>query len=278
MNLRPVSDSDAPEEVRLVFEDAQRLLAVNAIPVMLRFIANAHPYLSYLWDFMREDVVNAQFQELSGKIISFSLSSVSIIYTPSSRAAGFTSSLDETRRKELETLIQQLLRLNSIFFLFSLDLREDLKSAFTQREEVRRLSGVSEALSEQLREGSGRKDAAVTTSRMLAPLFGTSLPILPNVETFFSVVESEMGRLVKTEAYLKTRVELERVSLMYLPSIPHRMNSNYKVFMELIEDKHVAYDLLYLLTHVFPSEFPRLLLTSALMKRLIEGESSLVTQ
>ncbi|MBI2442362.1 MAG: hypothetical protein HYV40_00450 [Candidatus Levybacteria bacterium] len=50
------------------------------------------------------------------------------------------------------------------------------------------------------------------------------------------------------------------------------MNSNYKVFMELVEDKYVAYDLLYLLTHVFPSEFPRLLIIAALMKCLLDDE------
>lgn len=272
MNLRPVSDSDASEEVRLVFEDAKRLLGMSAVPLMLRFIANASPYLLYLWERMEFDLQSEKFFKLSDKLTSFSLSSISIIYTPSSRSAGFASGINATKSKELEALIQHLLNLNSIFFLFSLDLREDLKSAFIQREEVSRLSGGSGMTSWQQEGLVDGNNIAVTTSRMLAPLFGTSLPMLPNVEIFFSVVESEMERLGKSEAYLKTRVELEHIGLMLLPSIPRRMNSNYKVFMELIEDKYVAYDLLYLLTHVFPSEFPRLLLTTALMQRLLESK------
>lgn len=278
MVLRPVNDNAASEEVVAIFSDARSLLGMSAVPVVLRFLANAPEYLQYLWERMGDDLQSDAFLKLSEKLSSFSLSSVAIIHKPSSIASGFVSTLNPVQKKELEVLMRNLLRLNSMFFLFSLDLREDLKSAFTQTEEARKLHGGSEAFSQLQKETGESASSEVTASRMLAPLFGSSLPALPKVETFFSVVESEMEKLGKTEAYLKTRVELERVGLMLIPSMPYRMNSNYKVFMKLTEDKYVAYDLLYLLTHVFPSEFPRLLLTSALMQKLLAGEKGVVTR
>lgn len=274
MVLRPVSDSDAAAEVLPVFEDAKKLLGMKAVPLMLRFIANTPSYLQYLWEKMRYDLQSEAFGELSEKLISFSLSSTGIIYFPSSRALAFTATLTSAQRKELETLVHDLLFLNSVLFLFTLDLREDLKSAFTQAEEMQRISsreGLFQSEGEAAISGEAREITPVT-SRMLAPLFGSTMPSLPRVEDFFSIVDQEMVRLGKTESYLKTRVELERIGLQFLSAVPYRMNSNYKVFMELVEDKYVAYDLLYLLTHVFPSEFPRLLIIAALMKCLLDDE------
>lgn len=276
MKLRPVSDKGASEAMQVIFRQSKVHLGMSAVPVMLRFLANAPEYLEYLWGKMEDDLQSEAFVALSTKLRSFSLSSVSIIYTPSPHASGYASALNSAQKKELEELTLNLLRLNSIFLLFSLDLREDLKSAFTQTDEARKLTGGTETFSELQKEGGESNSSEVTATRMLAPLFGSSLPEIPKVETFFSIVESEMEKVGKTEAYLKTRVELERVGLMLVPSVPFRMQSNYKVFMQLIEDKYVAYDLLYLLTHVFPSEFPRLLLTSALMQKLLHGEEGLV--
>ncbi|MBI2442363.1 MAG: hypothetical protein HYV40_00455 [Candidatus Levybacteria bacterium] len=210
MVLRPVSDSDAAAEVLPVFEDAKKLLGMKAVPLMLRFIANTPSYLQYLWEKMRYDLQSEAFGELSEKLISFSLSSTGIIYFPSSRALAFTATLTSAQRKELETLVHDLLFLNSVLFLFTLDLREDLKSAFTQAEEMQRISsreGLFQSEGEAAISGEAREITPVT-SRMLAPLFGSTMPSLPRVEDFFSIVDQEMVRLGKTESYLKTRVEL----------------------------------------------------------------------
>lgn len=274
-----MSDEKAQGEVREIFGAAKDVFAMHAVPLMLRFIATAPDYLTYLWKPMRDDVESVQFQELSTQLISFGTTALPIIYTPSSDAAGFVLGLAEIQKRELSQMTEELLRLNSIFFLFALDLREDLKTAFTQTEQLHRIdSGRDMFLHQATSNQADGEQASVSSSRMLAPLFGSNLPELPKVESFFSVVDREMERLGQTEAYLKTRVELERVGLMSLSSVPFRMQSNYKVFMQLIKDTYVAYDLLYLLTHIFPTEFPRLLLTAALMQRLLHGEKQISVQ
>jgi hypothetical protein len=160
------------------------------------------------------------------------------------------------------------------FFLFALDLREDLKTAFSKKIERDALS-IGQGM---IGRGEENSRVFLTSETMLSPFFDDGQSVAPRMETLFTVVASEMEALGKTEAYLKTRVELERVGLLYLSSVPSRMHSNYKVFMEHIEDEYVAYDLLYLLTHVFPSEFPHLLLAGAAMQVLLHGGKHITTQ
>ena len=274
MTLRPVLDTDADGEVVQIFQEARSLLGVDSVPLMLRFLANAPGYLRYLWEPMRQDLRSEEFLLLSQKLVSFSLSSAAIIYSPSHHATVFAGAMSREERSEAERVLQKLLKLHSVFFLFALDLREDLKTAFSKRIEKDMLP-----LGQDMTGGEGENPRAfLTTETMLSPFFDNGQSVAPRMETLFTVVASEMETLGKTEAYLKTRVELERVGLLYLRSVPSRMHSNYKVFMEHSEDEHVAYDLLYLLTHVFPSEFPHLLLAGAAMQVLLHGGKHITTQ
>ncbi|MEN9407133.1 MAG: hypothetical protein RLZZ455_349 [Candidatus Parcubacteria bacterium] len=267
MTLRPVQDTDAEGDTGRIFQEAKSLLGVQSVPLMLRYLANAPGYLRYLWEPMRQDLGAEEFHELSQKLISFSLSSAAIIYTPSHHASEFAGTMSREERVESERVLQKVLLLQSVFFLFSLDLREDLKTAFSKR-----MRSDSLPVGEDLIEGEGGDPRSyLATESMEAPFFQNGQSVAPGMETLFTVVAKEMERLGKTEAYLKTRVELERVGLLYLASVPSRMHSNYKVFMERIEDEYVAYELLYLLTHVFPSDFPHLLLTGAAMHVLLHG-------
>lgn len=79
-----------------------------------------------------------------------------------------------------------------------------------------------------------------------------------------------MEELSKTEAYLKARVEMEKITHLLLLQFSSEMNLSYRKIVELLHNKPHVEDLLFLMKDTFPAHFPKLVLLTSLMEKMLK--------
>ena len=113
---------------------------------------------------------------------------------------------------------------------------------------------------------------------MLAPLFGNNTLTISKYPAFFGNIALEMERLIKEENYLEKRVNLERLGMKEAMGLPFGIGCSYQEIMAYAGHKPHLNELLYILAETFPSQFPRLLITTSVMRIALEGKLPLTTK
>jgi hypothetical protein len=281
MKLHPVSEETASGEIRVLYQHIRFKLGIDVVPLVFQYMANAQEYACFIWERMLLNLSDPKLIPLRSQLQEFVLSSINLQYRPSQNLQKFTASLLLVEKDEIRQIATTLLRINTLLFFFSIALREDLKGVSSSNRKLDVLTTEEDLLNilagnplpTQEEQGKEMQEAI----RMLTPIFGSQGVRIVRFPVFFSLINEEMEKLNQTEAYLKTRVGLEQITILVARQLPYPLDSSYQKFFELVSDDSVAYDLLFLLKHIFPVAFPKLLLTSAVMQKALGDAKSIVS-
>lgn len=272
--LKPILELNASPQITQLYQSIKNGLDVETVPLFFQYVANFELYLSFLWQRIEKNITVESFHESSRRIASFAREAVVSLHdTPSASLTSFVSSLHTREQTEILKTVYQLEKLNSILLLLTLDIREGMKSLFIQTQRL--VQHTDEQTSEyfsndfRLTHTYEEKNELTAPTTLLAPLFGANALIVSQYPEFFGKTSLEMQMLQKTESYLQKRVALEQQSLRELSAFVQPLGCSYKEFMVLTNGKPYISELLYILTDAFPSQFPHLVLTSAVMQKAL---------
>ncbi len=277
LHIRPILEEKASEPVKEIYADIKTTLGVSIVPLVFQYIANFEDYLSYVWEKIKANIKTGQFDNLHNEVTQFSDAAMAEIYLPSPSTTRFIHQLPEEEKKHLSQTVHDLSLINSKLMLITIGIREGIKGVHINQELLQSVSGGIEEdffdefmsfniMRQNLRE---QQEEIEPISKMLAPLFGSQAIAITQYPTFFSHVSSEMDELIKKETYLSKRVLLEQLSHASVSAFVYPLGSSYAEIAKFAGKHRYFGELLYILSETFPTRFPRLLLTTSVMKHTL---------
>lgn len=267
LHIKPIIETNASEKVIPVFQDIKKTLNSEVVPLFFRYLANYEEYLVYVWEKIKINLISESFDERVKTIHESSLEAVEEIYTPSREMVRFFAEVPSAEKEELKNTISKLLILNMQLLIITIAMREGVKGVHI-RQELLTSYVTSKHDEEMIFEETGlqkqQEKEVIAGSKMLAPLFGSSSLMVIHYPDFFSRIATEMGNLIKTEEYLKKRVALEHAGLKAIEGLAP-LGCSYSEIAHFAAGKPYFNELLYILAETFPSQFPRLVVTSEVM-------------
>jgi hypothetical protein len=264
LTIEPVTEEKAEEDVAKIYSDIKRQLGVASVPLLFQYIANYKEYLQEIWENISQNTKEVVYKDAvqAGEVLS--QNAIDVIYTTSQEMKEFLSSLSEDKKKEIFQTTHSLLRTNIILLIVSLAMREGIKGlALNDQQEI-----PSTIESHKFTVGRRSGEHALINEISLASLTSGQT----KYKDIFTLLEEDMDRLAKTEAYLVTRVELERMCLSYIRKFPHRISMSYWKIARLLDDQKHFPELIYLLRMYFPTRLPAFVLTSAALQKAVKEE------
>jgi hypothetical protein len=276
MHLRPILQKDASPEIALVYQEIQRLFAIETVPLVFQYIANYEQYFFFLWERMKRNIQAENFPNLCHDIQTFAGQIIEVIETPSESLQKFIHQIHPAEKQYIQETITLLENTNTTLLLLLIDVRESLKSIFIGTQRLTQYASAMKArpvtefeeIDTYLVKTVQEQHISEATN-MLAPLFGKNSIMISQYPDFFAFIAEEMEKLKNTEAYLKSRVTLEHLTLQSITHFVQPLGLSYQEFLKLTQGKPYINELLYLLSDGFPSQFPHLVFTTACMKYLL---------
>ncbi len=285
LHLRPIPEEKATPQVLEIYQDIKKTFDLEIVPLLFQFLANFDRYLFYVWEKIKKNIESDYFISSERQVTDFVDSIIPHIYHPTENMEDFIEKIAPHEKAELLKRIKKLEDVNARLFLLTIGLREGVKGVYIgqhvlphaayakeQQEEVWDEFINKELMSKLLRNEHEEIDPA---HKMLAPLFGSQALVVSHYPQFFSRIAREMNELQKTEKYLAQRVGLEQMGLLFVSQFPYPLGSTYIEIMRLTEGKPHVNELIYILAETFPTQFPRLVFTTALMKQVLGLRKSL---
>lgn len=281
LRIKPIAEENASEQVRVVYTDIKNTFHVSLVPLVFQYIANFEEYLVYMWGKMKTNIQTPYFENAYKDAITFANSEIPEIYSPSARLSQFVHQLVPQEKEHVEKTVEELQVLNAKLMILTIGLREGVKGVIIGQDELKQLE-VSEYKVDIFDIFHTKYDtehvAVEPASRMLAPLFGTQSLAISQYPAFFHHIAEEMEKLLKNESYLSKRVDLERLGMRQAFGMPYSLGTSYQEIMAYAGHKPHLNELIYILAETFPSQFPRLLITTAVMKIALLGKFPLATK
>lgn len=272
-HIKPIQQNTASPEIGALYKEIKEILELDTVPLVFQYIANYEEYFVYIWARMKANLLSAGFRESCEEVRKFTEQAVMYFDTPSTVVKDFIRTIHPAEAAQLYKVVTSLDETNLKLMLLMIGVRESIKGIYQARTELpkyehEQAQAIDEILqltkyTNQYEESSQLTKAA----RMLAPLFGNNALMISYYPDFFGHIATELERLEDTEAYLLTRVGLEHLSFAYIEQFVVPLNCSYAEFMRLTEGDKYVDEILYLLKDTFPSKFPHLVLTTAVMKK-----------
>lgn len=275
LHIKPVQESEANDKVAKIYADIKHTFEIEVVPLVFRYLANYQEYFVYVWEKIKKNVESNYFQHTGVAINNFAYKSLLEVYTPSRSMQQFVSKLHASEKQEIIQTVKNLDRVNAQLLILTIGIREGVKGVIVGTEmlpySISRggYEEVFETFSKELSKPEEKEVAAA--SKMLAPLFGSSALMITQYPMFFSHISDEMDKLVRQEAFLKKRVLLEHEGLKGVAGLQHPLGTSYQEIAQFAAGKSYFSELLYILAETFPSQFPRLVLTTAMMRDILLG-------
>lgn len=281
LRIKPISEEEASDQVRTTYEDIKKTLDVSVVPLLFQYIANFEEYFIYQWGKIKSNVQTDYFNQSVYTAIEFTNKEIAEIYSPSLKMSQFIHRLLPQEKQQIQKTIDDLQVLNAKLLLITIGLREGVKGVIIGQEQVQ-LGDIRQYevdIFDLFHTKYDMQEKEIEpASKMLAPLFGTQSIAISQYPVFFSTVAEEMEKLVKEEHYLWKRVDLERVGMRAAMGLPFSMGTSYQEIMTYAGHKPHLNELIYILAETFPSQFPRLLITTSVMKIALVGKFPLTTR
>lgn len=281
LRIKPILEENASEQVRTTYEDIKKTLNISIVPLLFQYIANFEEYFVYQWGKSKANIQSPYYERGYKEAIDFTNRETAEIYSPSSKMAQFIHRLNSEEKDHIQKTIEDLQILNAKLLVLTIGLREGVKGVIIGQEQLQQLDlrqyevDIFDLF--HTKYDSEQKDIE-PASRMLAPLFGKQSLSISQYPTFFTNVAYEMEELVKKENYLWKRVELERLGMKEAMGLPYSLGTSYQEIMAYAGHRPHLAELLYILAETFPSQFPRLLITTSVMKIALLGKFPLATR
>jgi hypothetical protein len=103
---------------------------------------------------------------------------------------------------------------------------------------------------------------------------GNNTLIVSHYPDFFATVAMEMEVLKDMPAYLHLRVEMEHQTFERIDQFESPLDCSYVDFLRMTDGIPYTDEILFLLKDTFPSHFPHLVLTTAVMKNALGAKST----
>lgn len=279
-HIHPIQATDASPEIAVLYKEIQEILQIDTVPLVFQYIANYEQYFFYIWARMKANLLSASLDESCEEVRKFTEQAVVYFETPSPVVATFVQSIHPSELARIYKVVDQLDQTNLKLMLLMIGVRESIKGIYQARKELPQHEADANAqliddvlqitkIPKQYEASAEMTKAA----RMLAPLFGNNALMLSSYPDFFGHIALELERLEDTEAYLLTRVGLEHLGFAYIEQFVVPLNCSYREFMQLTENDLYVDEMLYLLKDTFPSRFPHLVLTTAVMKKVLQNKA-----
>lgn len=277
IHLKPVNNSTATPKIQSIYQDVRDILEIDTIPLIFQYIANYEDYLEFLWHRVKTNLTSKDFQETRIQLEQFTTSAVSLIYTPSESIQLLIAQLPPREKADVIKTVKTLSKLNVELLLMSVGIREGIKGALSQTHFKREFADekLSDEIFKEVVKGTISQDTNTESLRtigmMLATIPRTNALALSYYKDFFLHVALEMDALVKEESYLKTRVGLEQLTHIALSTFKKSFGTSYKELALFAGKKPYFDELLYLLYETFPTHYPRMVVTSGVMKKVLKA-------
>ncbi|MDE2025220.1 MAG: hypothetical protein KGJ07_01885 [Patescibacteria group bacterium] len=275
LHLKPVSKNSSDPLVVGLYENILSLFVVETVPLSFQYLANFPDFFSYVWSKSLLNLHSSVFAQNTDQLISAAVHAIEEIYQKSPTMQEFVERMSPHEKAYLLQTVNSVMRLNGQLLLLSIGIRESIKGVFIGQKLVTgavlgaRID-VEEDFPTQVKQYKPRdvfkpEEVRITsTSSLLAPLFSGGLAV-SSLPHFFAHIDSEMYSLIKTEKYLEKRVFLEQLAMQASYRLPYPFGASYQEILRLAGGKPYVHELLYLLVETFPTAYPRMLFTTAVM-------------
>lgn len=281
LRIRPIEENQASERINAVYDDIKKTFSISIVPLLFQYLANFEDYFIYAWEKMKANIHTTYFSSAYEEVIQFTNKEISEIYSPSIKMSQFTQRLHADERHELKKTVQDLQVLNAKLLVLTIGLREGVKGVIIGQEQLKQLDLTAHEVDifDIFHTKYDMQDKEVEpASRMLAPLFGSQALAISNYPAFFTGIAQEMDNLLREESYLQKRVQLERLGMKEAMGLPYSLGTSYQEIMLYAGHRPHLNELIYILAETFPSQFPRMLITTAVMQIALSGKMPLATR
>jgi hypothetical protein len=195
--------------------------------------------------------------------------------------------MNPEEKEQIHHTITDLRELNIKMMILTIAVRESLKGVHVSAKQITETSRsiqpqqeaektIDEIVQESLLAVSTTLSPTAQAfdtkvANMLVPIYGANALMISQYPAFFSLSAEELEKVMKTEAYLKTRVEMEKITHLLLMQLPSPVHISYVETAKMLFNKPYAEDLLFVLKDTFPSHFPKLVIATEMMEKIIRG-------
>lgn len=282
LRITPLKETDASPDIQATYQKIKQTLHTPVVPLIFQYLARFPDYFLYLWEKIDANVNTASFKEAQTQIEAMADSITSIIYTPSNELATFAAHLQHEEKEQLINTVNDLRNVNATLTILTIAIRESMKGlpigekkleyetkTHVQSDDTHMFESI---LSNDV--AAQQENKLTDATRLLMPIFGSQALVISKYPDFFSLIAKEMENLVKNESYLKGRVGIEQIAHVLIMSFTSSFRLTYKETVAYLFDKPYNDELLYLLKDAFPSQFPRLLITTSVMHKTLNPANS----
>ncbi|MCL4338374.1 hypothetical protein M1271_01660 [Patescibacteria group bacterium] len=283
LTLKPIPEDKADAQTQKIYHSIKNALSTDSVPLIFQYLANFHSYFFYLWEQARKNLADNNFRRQSDEIKNFSQTAMDQIYKPSESTKIFLEGIEGTgENHELSKFTNSALHLYSSLYLLSLAIRESIKGIYLGIKQIgERMNESDKSVFDDLSEGftseiNSKYDYPEKTVGNELLKHETSITKMPgggltkNVYSeFFRLMDMEMKNLIKEEAYLVRRVELERFTLSQLHFLPHPLESSFPTVIRQTSHLPGFPELVYLVADLFPTQAPYKLLATSVMQKAL---------
>ena len=281
LHIRPVEEKNASEPVRQVYEDIKKTLNIHFVPLLFQYIAGFEEYFLYAWEKQKTNILSDYYVKATEGILAQSRKSIHTVYQESRAMHAFMQKVQQQEKSQIQQTVDSLETLNAKLLILSIGLREGVKGVIVGQQILPK-TGVEyeetifdQFINEQIMHAN-LKEAAKDVApgmKMLAPLFGSQSLVVTHYPEFFSSVAREMDELSATEKYLHERVQMEHKAMQSAMHLPYPLGCSYAEIARFAGKRPYFSELLYVLSETFPTKFPRLVFTTALMQYVLSTNS-----
>jgi len=285
LHIKPIPPERADEEVSRAYREIKEMLHITTVPLVFQYIAFYDRYLLYIWDRIKSNLQSSEFHNSCAELKEVIAQTIPMLQTPSILLRNFVGELHPAERYGITEIVNLLDDTNVKLMLITIAIRESLKGIphvalllpDEQKSLEEHLDSVFQVERRELQGATGQELSEAT--RMLAPLLGNNSLMISHYPDFFANVASEMEQLKNMPAYLHLRVELEHMAFERIDRFEVPLECSYIDFLRMTDGIPYTDEILFLLKDTFPSRFPHLVLTTAVMKNALGAKSgSIVPQ
>lgn len=267
MKLKPIPETKANDKVKRIYLEIKTALELPQVPLFFQFLGAFPDYLNFIKNPIVNNLNSSKYDALVYNNQHFVEEIFQENFPKKELTQEFLSKYQKTAEfYNLKPQLQHIFTVNAKLVFIFLALREAVKgwavaskkleSHFANRKET---EVETSFISKELKTKFVYSTDIISQNSQLARLeknlstkttSGLEVALLPQ---YLSLCEAEFNQLIKTQAYLFFRVELEKICLNSLEQLPFPIFSPVNLVYELAQKYPDFPDLLYLLSEHFPT-------------------------
>lgn len=275
MQINPVFENRAPDEIKPIYEAIKQSLKVKRIPLFFAYMGAFPEYLSYISNQLTENLKNPEFNTLSNQIGDEMIDLIKAQFIPSEEIRDWFNRYGQTPSfYYFQQDTDHIFRTNVKLALIFVALREAVKGwavaakklpgqasrpKKTETQIMKQDTFIFEDVEEvpvvvmpQSEKSATHEMITVQQSNGLSKRenFAMEKDLLPQ---YLHLCKVDFYEQMKTASFWELRIAIEKFILNALPVLPHIVFSPINVVIDLTKKYDEFPDLLYLLSEHFPT-------------------------